>query len=238
MSQSIEVVIPVHDPARPLERGLSSILGQQAELSVLGVELRVTVVCHNIPIEDLKDSVPADLAVNDSVTWLLHDDGIKSPAGPRNAALEKARPPSCASLIPMTILKPVHSLPGGSWPLPRQPPPSSHRSEPPKEASSAPREFVQASPPSSMRSRTAWPIAAFPTDCCADRRCWLLTSDTRKALRRAKTSPARSSSGSGPVPFATLTMPPPITRQTIPVRTVSQVLCCPLPKSLLGWTAC
>lgn len=90
MSQNIEVVIPVHDPARPLERGLSSILGQQAELSVLGVELRVTVVCHNIPIEDLKDSVPADLAVNDSVTWLLHDDGIKSPAGPRNAALEKS----------------------------------------------------------------------------------------------------------------------------------------------------
>lgn len=90
MSQSIEVVIPVHDPARPLERGLASILGQRAELSALGVDLRATVVCHNIPVDGIKDSLPSKLATNDAVTWLGHADGIKSPAGPRNAALDNS----------------------------------------------------------------------------------------------------------------------------------------------------
>lgn len=90
MSQSIEVVVPVHDPARPLERGLRSIVSQQAELAAVGVELRATVVCHNIQIADIKNSVPADLTSNDSVSWLHHGDGIKSPAGPRNDALEKS----------------------------------------------------------------------------------------------------------------------------------------------------
>ncbi|WP_207346218.1 glycosyltransferase family A protein [Arthrobacter sp. E3] len=90
MSQSIEVVIPVHDPARPLERGLASTLGQRAELSALGVDLRVTVVCHNIPVDGIKDSLPSKLATNDAVTWLGHADGIKSPAGPRNAALDNS----------------------------------------------------------------------------------------------------------------------------------------------------
>ena len=90
MSQSIEVVIPVHDPARPLERGLASILGQRAELSALGVDLRATVVCHNITIEDIKASLSSEHATNDAVTWLGHADGIKSPAGPRNAALDNS----------------------------------------------------------------------------------------------------------------------------------------------------
>ncbi|PYI39822.1 hypothetical protein CVS30_03950 [Arthrobacter psychrolactophilus] len=88
MSQSIEVVIPVHDPARPLERGLRSILRQQEGLAALGVELRATVVCHNIAPEDIKSSIPADLASHASVVWLHHADGIKSPAGPRNVALD------------------------------------------------------------------------------------------------------------------------------------------------------
>ncbi len=90
MSQSIEVVIPVHDPARPLERGLASILAQRAELSALGVSLRATVVCHNIAIEEITDGLPTELATNDAVTWLDHSDGTKSPAGPRNAALDNS----------------------------------------------------------------------------------------------------------------------------------------------------
>lgn len=90
MSQSIEVVIPVHDPARPLDRGLASILSQRAELSALGVSLGATVVCHNIAIKDIKASLPAETATHDGVTWLMHSDGIKSPAGPRNAALDNS----------------------------------------------------------------------------------------------------------------------------------------------------
>src|SRR4051794_26592113 len=87
MSQSIEVVVPVHDPARPLARGLGSIVSQQDELTALGVELRVTVVCHNIAVEDIQNSVPEEFSGQASLTWLHHGDGIKSPAGPRNAAL-------------------------------------------------------------------------------------------------------------------------------------------------------
>lgn len=90
MSQSIEVVIPVHDPARPLERGLRSILAQRAGLAALGVELGATVVCHNIPVEAIKESLPPGLAADDAVTWLGHMDGVKSPAGPRNAALDRS----------------------------------------------------------------------------------------------------------------------------------------------------
>jgi hypothetical protein len=91
MSQSIEVVIPVHETARPLERGLESILAQRAELSGLGVDLRATVVCHNIPVEAVQGSVTAAMAEDDAVTWLGHDDGTRSPAGPRNAALDRSK---------------------------------------------------------------------------------------------------------------------------------------------------
>lgn len=87
MSQSIEVVIPVHDPARPLARALDSVLGQRPELAKLGVELRVTVMCHNISAGEIKASVSPQQAADDGVTWLECRDGTKSPAGPRNAAL-------------------------------------------------------------------------------------------------------------------------------------------------------
>lgn len=87
MSQSIEVVIPVHDPARPLARGMDSVLAQRTELAGLGVELRLTVVCHNIAVEDIQASLPPTLVMDDAVSWLPCLDGTKSPAGPRNAAL-------------------------------------------------------------------------------------------------------------------------------------------------------
>lgn len=87
MSQSIDVVIPVHDPARPLARGLESVVGQRAELAALGAALRVTVVCHNISVDAIKDSLPPHLSTDDAVSWLPCHDGSSSPAGPRNAAL-------------------------------------------------------------------------------------------------------------------------------------------------------
>lgn len=87
MSQSIDVIIPVHDPARPLARGLESVLGQRTGLAALGAELGVTVVCHNISVDEIKDSLPPHLSTDDAVTWLPCHDGSNSPAGPRNAAL-------------------------------------------------------------------------------------------------------------------------------------------------------
>lgn len=90
MSQTIEVVIPVHDPARPVERGIRSVLEQSAELAQLGVELRVTIICHNISVAEISDSVSASLTTDDAVSWLEHADGTKSPAGPRNAALAQS----------------------------------------------------------------------------------------------------------------------------------------------------
>ena len=88
MSPSIDVVIPVHDPARPLARALDSVLGQRDELDALGVVLGVTVVCHNISVAEITAALPSTLAADDAVSWLPCPDGGTSPAGPRNAALE------------------------------------------------------------------------------------------------------------------------------------------------------
>jgi hypothetical protein len=87
MSQSIEVVIPVHDVQRPFERAVSSALVQRAELSRLDVELRVTVVLHNLG--DTAEQAVAGFEC-DGVNWLKCDDGVRSPAGPRNLALEQS----------------------------------------------------------------------------------------------------------------------------------------------------
>lgn len=83
MSQSIEVVIPVHDLERPFMRAVRSVLDQERELAGLGVGLGVTVVLHNLGDAD----VPRRSG-SDGVTWLTCDDGVRSPAGPRNLALE------------------------------------------------------------------------------------------------------------------------------------------------------
>lgn len=87
MSQSIEVVIPVHDLERPFMRAVRSVLDQSRELADLGVSLGATVVLHN-----LGDAGVPQLPGpgSDAVTWLRCDDGIGSPAGPRNLALEQS----------------------------------------------------------------------------------------------------------------------------------------------------
>lgn len=90
MTQSIEVVIPVHDPRRPLNRGVQSVLDQRADLAALGVELAVTVVCHNISAAELSGSVDPSIAADTAVRWLEHADGVRSPSGPRNAALDNS----------------------------------------------------------------------------------------------------------------------------------------------------
>jgi hypothetical protein len=92
VNQSIEVVIPVHDPARPVARGIASVMDQRPALALRGVDLHVTVVLHNLAAASLSQpGFPAGLpAATDGVTYLTHNDGVPSPAGPRNYALGRS----------------------------------------------------------------------------------------------------------------------------------------------------
>lgn len=92
MNRSIEVVIPVHDPARPVARGIASVLEQRSGLAARGVELRVTVVLHNLAADSLSRGprFTAGSPGAAGVSYLSHSDGVPSPAGPRNFALNRS----------------------------------------------------------------------------------------------------------------------------------------------------
>lgn len=88
MSRSIEVVIPVHDPARPVARGIYSALGQRTSLAAAGVDLQVTVVLHNLPAgTGPGQGFPAE---STGLRYASLNDGVPSPAGPRNFALARS----------------------------------------------------------------------------------------------------------------------------------------------------
>ncbi|MFS2280097.1 glycosyltransferase family A protein [Microbacterium sp. OR21] len=80
---SIEIVISVHDPQRPLERAIRSVLDthSQHRVSVLVVE-------HNCA-DGAFDSVRLALE-GEPVRWLRFRDGIKSPAGPFNFGISQS----------------------------------------------------------------------------------------------------------------------------------------------------
>lgn len=82
---AVEVVIAVHDPTRPLERAVSSVLGSPVNQ---GGGVRVTVVCHNT------DSTAIATTLSDrsrtAVRMLELNDGIRSAAGPFNLGLDAA----------------------------------------------------------------------------------------------------------------------------------------------------
>lgn len=79
----VDVIIPIHDPARPLERTLRSL---SCSGLTVGSEVVITVVCHNIPAEEIRSKMPAELS--ELVNFLEFHDGLPSPAGPRAHALE------------------------------------------------------------------------------------------------------------------------------------------------------
>ncbi|RKR20333.1 glycosyltransferase [Arthrobacter oryzae] len=88
MNRSIEVIIPVHDPARPVARGIASVTDQRTALAAHGVDLHVTVVLHNLDADILSQpGFPSGLP---GVTYVAHSDGVASPAGPRNYALGRS----------------------------------------------------------------------------------------------------------------------------------------------------
>lgn len=71
---TVDVVIAVHDPSRPLTRAAQSVLAD-------GVEgVRVLIVCHGVPASDF-DGARAALE-GAPVSWLEFHDGVRSPTGP------------------------------------------------------------------------------------------------------------------------------------------------------------
>lgn len=79
----VDAIVAVHDASRPLERAVRSLIASGLRA---GDELRITVVCHNIPSPVVSQRLPADLA--GKVRFVELADGIPSPAGPFNLGLE------------------------------------------------------------------------------------------------------------------------------------------------------
>ena len=93
----VDVVVAVHDLARPVHRVVRSALEGADLRGVLpgGHRARVTVVGHGLAAVDLRKSVEAALAeqgeevaeLGAHVRYLEHHDGVPSPAGPFNEGL-------------------------------------------------------------------------------------------------------------------------------------------------------
>lgn len=86
---SIEAVIPLHDTARPIRRTVRSLLDQQRPLAAAGATLEISIVCHNIAAASVR-SVLGDELLDDCISLLELSDGIYSPAGPKNYALDRS----------------------------------------------------------------------------------------------------------------------------------------------------
>lgn len=79
-SIGVDVVIAVHDPARPIARAVRSVLDHNGE----GVQL--TVVCHEVGAAAIAAAIAPEH--RDRVRYLEHSDGRRSPSGPFNAGIE------------------------------------------------------------------------------------------------------------------------------------------------------
>lgn len=79
----VDVVIPVHTDRRPVARATASVL------TTASVATRVSVVCHNVPLEQIAAAL-GTWAEDPRVRLLQLQDGIPSPAGPINAGLDAA----------------------------------------------------------------------------------------------------------------------------------------------------
>ena len=79
----VDVVIPVHDPRRPISRAVGSILDHNR------AAFRVTVVCHNTPAAGIRAGL-AGHADDPRLRLLELHDGIHSPTGPFNLGLDSA----------------------------------------------------------------------------------------------------------------------------------------------------
>ncbi len=78
----VDVVIPVHEASRPIERAVGSALRNT-------VPLRVTVVAHDLNADAVRARLGA-LADDARVRVVEHRDGLRRPAGPFNHGLDLA----------------------------------------------------------------------------------------------------------------------------------------------------
>ena len=81
MNPTVDIVVAVHDPLRPVLRAVESIIGSDS------VNVRVTVVCHGIAAESIDGLLERE---GPKVRVVEFADGVASPAGPFNRGLELA----------------------------------------------------------------------------------------------------------------------------------------------------
>lgn len=84
----VDVIIPVHTPARPVDRAVGSVLAGGLPVRDHG-GVHITVVCHNVGAALIRDRLAAEH--RPLVELLECFDGTANPAGPRNLALERSR---------------------------------------------------------------------------------------------------------------------------------------------------
>ncbi|HWV49073.1 MAG TPA: glycosyltransferase family A protein, partial [Microbacterium sp.] len=82
MRADVDVIVAVHDPARPIERAVASVLTSDSVAKVI-------VVCHNIPIDPIRARL-GSIAGDERVHLEELQDGTRSPAGPFNRGLDIA----------------------------------------------------------------------------------------------------------------------------------------------------
>ncbi len=88
---SIDVLVPVHSPTRPIARLAASVLTGN------GAAIRLIVVAHNTPPEGIRAAL-GEFDADPRVELLAVNDGIPSPAGPLRRALEAVSAPYFAKI--------------------------------------------------------------------------------------------------------------------------------------------
>ena len=81
-------MIATHSRLRQTDRAVRSVLDGSGDVAV-----RVTVVCHNLPQEEIAASLQASTLADPRVRLLEHRDGVRSPSGPFTAGLDAATAP-------------------------------------------------------------------------------------------------------------------------------------------------
>jgi hypothetical protein len=84
----VDVIVPVHTPARPVDRAVGSVLAGGLPVGDDG-GVHITVVCHNVEAALIRDRLAAEH--RPFVELVECFDGTGNPAAPRNLALERSR---------------------------------------------------------------------------------------------------------------------------------------------------
>lgn len=95
----VDVFIAVHTPARPIERAVASVLDHTR------ARVRVTVVAHNVDPKLIENRL-AGLSHDTRLRVVRYADAYRSPAGPKNFALELATAPYVTMLDSDDTLEP------------------------------------------------------------------------------------------------------------------------------------